>query len=399
MAAHVAARGVFIVAAKRTALGGFGGRLKDLTATDMAVHSTKAALAAINLDPKTVDSLVCGNVSQTSSDATYMARHIGLKSGFRIDSNAHVVNRLCGSGFQAVATAAQEILLGQSSVCVAVGSESMSQAPYVLRGTRWGTKLGNDLKLEDSLWQGLTDAYTNTPMGVTAENLAEQYKITRQEIEAFSLKSHTNWKAAFDAGRFKAEIVPITLKGKKGDEVFEVDESPRQTSLEQLAKLPTVFKKNGTVTAGSSSGINDGAASLVVVGEEALKQYNLTPLARVVGWGVAGCEPTIMGIGPVPATRALFKRSGLTVDDMDIVEVNEAFAPQCLAVAKELGIDLAKLNVDGGAIAIGHPLGMSGARILTHLTHEVKRRGGRYSLGSACIGGGQGISVILENIK
>jgi acetyl-CoA acyltransferase 2 len=316
-----------------------------------------------------------------------------------IDTPGLTINRLCGSGFQSVINAAQEILLGEANVVLAGGTESMSQAPHVLRGARNGARYGIDMKLEDSLAHGLVDSYpTKTPMGITAENLGKMYGITREEVDAFALNSQRRTGEAQAAGRFKAEIAPVEIKGKKGVESFEIDEHARpQTTIEQLTKLKPVFiKDTGLVTAGNASGICDGAASLIVASEAAVKQHNMKPLARIVDWYYVGCEPTIMGIGPVPAIHGVLKRTGLTLKDFDHIEINEAFAAQVLAVCKELQLDPASLNKNGGAIAIGHPLGASGARILSHLTYELIRTKGKYALGSACIGGGQGIAVVLE---
>lgn len=326
-----------------------------------------------------------------------MARHVGLKCGVPLDVPALTVNRLCGSGFQAVINAAQEIVLGESNIALVGGTESMTQAPYMVRNIRFGTRLGMDLQLEDMLWAGLTDSYTKMPMAITAENLAEQYGITREDCDRYALQSQTRWAKAQANGAFKAEITPLEVKGKKGPEVFEIDEHPKpQTTPEVLAKLAPVFKKGGTVTAGNASGICDGAAALVLANEAAITKYNLTPLARLVSYGIAGCDPKIMGIGPVPAGKAALKAAGKDLKDMDICEVNEAFAPQYLAVEKELGLDPEITNMNGGAIALGHPLAASGARITTHLTHELIRQNKKFAFGSACIGGGQGIAIILE---
>lgn len=276
----------------------------------------------------------------------------------------------------------------------------MSQAPYAVRNIRFGTKFGVDLKLEDTLWAGLTDLNIKLPMGITAENLAEKYQISREECDQYSHQTQQRWKAAHEAGYFSAEIAPIEVKAKKGKVSMTFDEHPRpQTTLEQMAKLPTVFKKGGTVTAANASGVSDGAAAVIIASEDAVKAHKLTPLARIVSYHTSGCDPSIMGIGPVPAITEALKKAGLSIKDMDLVEVNEAFAPQYLSVAKSLGLDPEKTNVNGGAIAIGHPLGASGTRITAHLVHELRRRGGKYAVGSACIGGGQGIAVILENIK
>lgn len=391
-------RGVFIVAAKRTPFGTYGGVLKDHSATDLAEHAARAALAAGNVAPELVNSVVMGNVMQSSADAPYLARHVGLRCGVPIPVPALTVNRLCGSGFQSVINGAQEICLKESEVVLCGGSESMSQAPYAVRNIRFGTRLGADLKLEDTLWAGLTDLHVKIPMGITAENLAAKYELSREECDAYAYQTQQRWKAAQEGGHFTAEIAPVDVKAKKGKVPMTQDEHPRpQTTLEQMAKLPPVFKKGGTVTAANASGVSDGAAALVVASEDAVKQHNLTPLARIVAYHVTGCDPSIMGIGPVPAITEALKKAGLSLKDMDLVEVNEAFAPQYLSVAKALGLDPEKSNVNGGAIALGHPLGASGARITAHLAHELGRRGGKYAVGSACIGGGQGIAIILEN--
>jgi acetyl-CoA acyltransferase 2 len=391
-------RAIHIVAAKRTPFGTFGGALKDFTATDLAVVAAKAALQAGGVSPEVVDTVVFGNVAQTSADAIYLARHVGLKSGVPIPVPALTVNRLCGSGFQAVVSGVHDILTGDAEIALVGGSESMSQAPHVGRGLRWGARLGVDLKLEDSLWTSLTDPYAGCSMAITAENLAEKYGISRAECDAYGLRSQQTWAAAQDAGRFAAELAPIEIKSKKGSTQFAVDEHPRRdANLDNMAKLPASFKKDGVVTAGNASGICDGGAALVLASEEAVKRHNLTSLARIVQWHVAGVEPTIMGIGPVPAIRGALARAGLAQSDVDLFEINEAFAAQYLACEKELGLDREKTNVDGGAIALGHPLGASGARITAHLVHELRRRSGRYAVGAACIGGGQGIALVLEH--
>ncbi|MCY0988307.1 acetyl-CoA C-acetyltransferase [Nannocystis sp. ILAH1] len=391
-------RAIHIVAAKRTPFGTFGGALKDFTATDLAVVAAKAALQAGGVSPEVVDTVVFGNVAQTSADAIYLARHVGLKSGVPIPVPALTVNRLCGSGFQAVVSGVHDILAGDAEIALVGGSESMSQAPHVGRGLRWGARLGVDLKLEDSLWTSLTDPYAGCSMAITAENLAEKYGISRAECDAYGLRSQQGWAAAQDAGRFAAELAPIEIKSKKGSTQFAVDEHPRRdANLDNMAKLPASFKKDGVVTAGNASGICDGGAALVLASEEAVKRHNLTSLARIVQWHVAGVEPTIMGIGPVPAIRGALARAGLAQSDVDLFEINEAFAAQYLACEKELGLDREKTNVDGGAIALGHPLGASGARITAHLVHELRRRSGRYAVGAACIGGGQGIALVLEH--
>ncbi|EDQ86765.1 uncharacterized protein MONBRDRAFT_38241 [Monosiga brevicollis MX1] len=395
---NVLSKAVYIVAAKRTPCGAFGGSFKDLTATQLATVATKDALASGNVDPSLIDTIHVGNVQQTSTDASYMARHIGLHAGCNIETPALTLNRLCGSGFEAVAQAARDIVLGEAGVSLAGGAENMSQAPYAVRNIRFGTKLGTSPQMEDTLWAGLTDQYCNTPMGVTAENLAEDYAITRDDCDAFALRSQQLWGKAHEAGIFSREMAPVEVQKRRKTVVVDTDEHPRpETRLEDLAKLPTVFKKSGVVTAGGSSGICDGGAALILADEDSVKAHGLTPLARVVGYSTAGVPPTHMGIGPVPATEKLLAAAGRTIADVDQVEINEAFGAQCLAVAKALNIDHSKLNIHGGAIAIGHPLGMSGARILTHLAHCLANDDNtKLALGTACIGGGQGIAVLLE---
>ncbi|HEX4513059.1 MAG TPA: acetyl-CoA C-acetyltransferase [Polyangiaceae bacterium] len=391
-------KNLVIVAAKRTAFGTMQGTLKNVSATDLAVVSSKAALAQSNVAAEDIGHVIVGNVMQTSADAIYCARHVGLKSGLPITTPALTVNRLCGSGFQAIINGCEQLLLGETSAVLVSGTENMTQAPHILRGARDGWPFGKAPQVEDSLWSALTDSYNNTPMAVTAENLATKYGITRAECDAYALSSQQRWAAANEKGYFKDEITPVEITTKKGTTQFQVDEHPRpQTTLEILGKLPPVFKKDGVVTAGNASGICDGAASLVVVTEEFAKSKGLTALARIVSWGVAGVDPSIMGIGPAPAITSALKRAELKLADMDVVEVNEAFAPQYLAVEKELGLDRAKTNVNGGAIALGHPLGASGARITTHLVYELARRKGKYAVGSACIGGGQGLAIVIAS--
>ena len=392
-------RSVVIVAAKRTAFGTMLGSLKSVSANDLAVHASKAALEQSGVDRHDIGHVVVGNVMQTSADAIYCARHVGLKVGLPIATPALTVNRLCGSGFQAIVNGAEQILFGETDAVLVAGTENMTQAPFQLRGAREGWAFGKAPPVEDSLWSALTDSYCNTPMAVTAENLAQKYGITRQQCDEYALASQQRWAAANEAGRFKSEIVAYELQTKKGPVSFAVDEHPRaQSTIEALAKLAPVFKKDGVVTAGNASGICDGAAALVLTSEDFAKKKGLQPLARLLQWGVAGVDPNIMGIGPAPAIRAALTRADLKQGDVDLFEVNEAFAPQYLAVEKELGLDRAKTNVDGGAIALGHPLGASGARITAHLVYELARRKGRYAVGSACIGGGQGLAVVIERV-
>ncbi len=388
---------LWIVAAKRTAFGGMSGSFKDISATDLAVHASKAALAQSGLEASEIDQVIVGNVQQTSPDAIYCARHVGLKSGVPVETPALTVNRLCGSGFQAVVSAAEQILLGEAKAVLAGGTENMSQAPHSVWGMREGAKFGRPPALVDTLWAALTDSYSNTPMAVTAENLAEKYGITREQCDAYAIQSQQRWAAGQESGAFVDEITPVEIKTRKGLVSVVRDEHPRpESTMETLAKLPPVFKKDGVVTAGNASGICDGAAMLLVVDGAWAKERGLTPLAKLVSWGVAGVEPTLMGIGPAPAIRTALSRAGLSTGDIDWFDVNEAFAPQWLAVQKELELPDDKCNPNGGAIALGHPLGASGARITANLVYQLRRTDKALAVGSACIGGGQGIAVVLE---
>jgi len=394
------ARGVYVVAAKRTAFGTFGGSLKAHTPTDLQVHASNAAITASGLTPEQINSVCVGNVlSPSAPDAAYLARHVALKCGLPVPTPALIVNRLCGSGFQSIVSGVQEILVGDAEVVLTGGTDNMSACPYAVRDIRFGTRLGMDPKLEDMMWTSLTDFYTKTPMGVTAENLAVKYDITREDSDNFSYRSQQLWGAAAQAGAFTDEIAPMTLKSKKGPIEFAMDEHPKpKTTLEQMAKLPTVFKKGGVVTAASASGICDGAAAVIIASEEAVSKFNLTPLARILGYGVAGCDPTIMGIGPVPAINAMLEKTGVSLGEVDQIEINEAFAAQTLACQRALDIPLEKLNTCGGAIALGHPLAASGARISGHVVHKLRQKDQKYGIGSACIGGGQGISILFQKM-
>jgi len=394
------ARGVYVVAAKRTAFGTFGGSLKAHTPTDLQVHASNAAITASGLTPEQINSVCVGNVlSPSAPDAAYLARHVALKCGLPVPTPALIVNRLCGSGFQSIVSGVQEILVGDAEVVLTGGTDNMSACPYAVRDIRFGTRLGMDPKLEDMMWTSLTDFYTKTPMGVTAENLAVKYDITREDSDNFSYRSQQLWGAAAQAGAFTDEIAPMTLKSKKGPIEFAMDEHPKpKTTLEQMAKLPTVFKKGGVVTAASASGICDGAAAVIIASEEAVSKFNLTPLARIVGYGVAGCDPNIMGIGPVPAINAMLEKTGVSLGEVDQIEINEAFAAQTLACQRALEIPLEKLNTCGGAIALGHPLAASGARISGHVVHKLRQKDQKYGIGSACIGGGQGISILFQKM-
>jgi acetyl-CoA acyltransferase 2 len=394
-----AVKDVFVVAAKRTPFGTYGGKLMNFSATDLCEIAAKSALASGNIKPEWIDSIVVGNVFHATSDGAYISRHVGIRVGLLTPSTALTVNRLCGSGFQSIVNAAQMISLGENRMVMTGGAENMSLSPHSVRGIRFGVRLGQDIALEDTLWVGLTDQQIKTPMGVTAEILAEQYKISREDCDAFAVRSQQRWKIANDAGYFKAEMAPVTVKSKKGDVVVDTDEHPKPaTTVEILAKLPAIFKKGGVVNAGNASGISDGAGCVILANEDAIKQHNLKPLARLAGYGIAGCDPKIMGIGPVPAIEAMLKATNKKLDDIDLVEVNEAFAAQYLSVEKALKLNPEKTNVNGGAIALGHPVGASGSRITAHLVHELHRRGAKSAIGSACIGGGQGIALLLESV-
>jgi acetyl-CoA acetyltransferase family protein len=390
---------VVFLSGARTGFGGFGGALKDLSATDLGALAGAEALARSRVAPEDVDHVVFGNVLQTSADAPYLARHVGLRVGLPIETPAVTVNRLCGSGFEAVAQAAQQILLGESRVVLAGGTESMSQAPHVVRGARWGLRLGTPPPLEDSLWEAVRDAHCGLSMAETAENLAQQYRIGRQAVDCYAALSQARARDAWARGDYADEVVPVTLKDRKTRQPrpWTADEHMRpETTPEVLATLPPYFRKDGVVTAGNASGIGDGAAALVLASERYASEQSLAPIGRLVAWAAAGVDPRTMGIGPAPAARRALQRAGLALEDLDLVEVNEAFAAQYLAVEQELGLDRERTNVDGGAVALGHPLGASGARITLHLLLALRRRGGRYGLGAACIGGGQGIAVIVE---
>jgi acetyl-CoA acyltransferase 2 len=391
--------GVVFLSGVRTGFGGFGGSLKDHSATDLAAVAGAEALARARVPAGDVDHVVFGNVLQTSADAPYLARHVGLRVGLPVETPAVTVNRLCGSGFEAVVQGAQQILLGESRVVLAGGTESMSQAPHVVRGARWGLRLGPPPPLEDSLWEAVRDAYCGLSMAETAENLGRQYRIGREAVDCYAALSQARAREAWAHGNYADEVVPVMLQDRKSREPrpWAADEHMRpDTTPEGLAKLPPHFRKDGVVTAGNASGIGDGAGALLLASARYAEERELAPLGRLVGWAAAGVDPRTMGIGPVPAARRALERAGLSLDDMDLVEINEAFAVQYLAVERELGLDRERTNVDGGAVALGHPLGASGARITLHLLHALRRRGGRYGLGAACIGGGQGIAVIVE---
>jgi acetyl-CoA acyltransferase 2 len=392
---------IVILSAARTPFGTFGGTLRDVSAVDLTVVAAKEAMSRAQVAATDIDHAVFGNVIQSTTDTVYFARHVALKAGCPDTVPGLTVNRLCGSGFQALVNGAHELMTGDAGICLVGGGESMSGVPHATRGLRWGLPYGASPKQEDLLFEGLTDSYCQTPMGVTAENLEAQYHLGRQAADEFALRSQQLTREAYASGAIGDELVPVPVMDKKTKQLvpFARDEHPRPDStIESLGKLRTVFKPDGVVTAGNASGINDGAGALVISTATTAAARGLRPMARVVSWGVSGVDPRIMGIGPVTAARAALAKAGMTLDQMDLIEVNEAFATQALAVQKELGIPTNKFNLHGGAIAIGHPLGASGARIAAHLVYALRHTGKKYALGSACIGGGQGIAVILESL-
>jgi acetyl-CoA acetyltransferase family protein len=392
---------IAIVSGARTPFGRYCGKLKDFTAQELGAVAAKGAMERASVDPKEVDHAVFGNAQQTSGDALYGARHVGLRAGLPIEVPALTVNRLCGSGMQAIVNAAQMIQLEEAKIVLAGGMEAMSQAPFVIRG-RDGFTLAPGGKLEDSLMVALLDSYCGLYMANTAELYGEQHGITRQAQDEFALRSQQKADAAYKEGRIQEELVPVPLRNSKGEptgeSLTEDDHRRPQTTMEGLGKLKAAFGKNGTVTAGNASGIVDGAAAVILMSMEDARKRNLMPLGRIVSWGIAGVEPKIMGSGPVPATKIALQKAGLSLDYLDLIEVNEAFAAQYLAVEKELGLDREKVNVNGGAIALGHPLGATGTRLVITLLYELRRRKKKYGLATACIGGGQGIAMIVETL-
>jgi acetyl-CoA acyltransferase 2 len=387
---------IVIVAGARTPMARYTGAFSDVSAIDLAAHASKEAIKRSGADPGEFDHAIFGNVMQTSADALYGARHVGLKAGLKIETPAVTVNRLCGSGMESIVQAAQRLMLGEAVMVLAGGMENMTQAPFVIRGARNGLKLGGGA-LEDTLMAGLTDSYCGLPMALTAEKLAEQNGITRADADAYALRSQQAAEAAYKACRMRDELVAVEVKaGKKTIMVSEDDHRRPETTMETLAKLPPSFKKDGIVTAGNASGIVDGAAAVVVTKEETARARGLKPAGRIISWAVAGVEPSIMGIGPVPSSRKALQLAGLKLEQIDRVEVNEAFAAQYLAVEKQLGLTRDKTNVNGGAIALGHPLGATGTRLVITILNELRRNNLRYGLTTACIGGGQGIAMIVE---
>jgi acetyl-CoA C-acetyltransferase/acetyl-CoA acyltransferase 2 len=386
-----------LVAGRRTPFGAFGGSLKDVGATDLAVAAARTAIADVNMSPEQIEHVVLGNVVQSGADAAYVPRHVGLKLGVPTEVGALGLNRLCGSGFQAWISAAQMILNREANCVLAGGVEQMSQIPYVLRGARFeGFRMGK-APLEDYMTSALTDAYVGLPMAITAENLAEKYKISREECDEYSLLSQVRCADAIRKGLFASEITPVKVESRKGTVTVDRDEHPKpEVTIEKVRSMKALFKEGGTVTAATASGIVDGAAMSVLMPALEAHRRGLKPIARMVSWASVGCDPKIMGIGPALAIRKALQTAQLKLEDMALIEVNEAFAAQYLAVEKELGLPRDRTNVNGGAIAIGHPLAASGTRIMNHLVMELRRRGGRFGVGSACIGGGQGIAIIVE---
>src|SRR5437899_3219553 len=393
---------IAIVSGARTPMGRYCGKLKDFTAMELGAIAARGAMERAGLQPSEFDHAVFGNAQQTSGDALYGARHVALRAGLPIETPALTVNRLCGSGMQAIAMAAQMVQFGEADIVLAGGMEAMSQAPFVIHG-RDGFALSPGGKLEDSLMVALLDSYCGLYMANTAELYGEQQGITRPMQDEFALRSQGCAETAYKEGRLQAELVPVQLRNSKGeptDEMLSEDDHRRpQTTMEGLAKLKSAFGKNGTVTAGNASGIVDGAAAVVVMSLEETSKRGMKPLGRVVSWGIAGVEPKLMGRGPVPATKIALQKAGMTLEHIDLIEVNEAFAAQYLAVEKELGLDREKVNVNGGAIALGHPLGATGTRLVIALLYELRRRKKKYGLATVCIGGGQGIAMIVESLN
>jgi acetyl-CoA acetyltransferase family protein len=393
---------IAIVSGARTPFGRYCGKLKDFSAQELGAIAAKGAIERSGIDAKEFDHAVFGNAQQTSGDALYGARHVGLRAGLPIETPALTVNRLCGSGMQAIVNAAQMIQTDEAKIVLAGGMEAMSQAPFVIRG-RDGFTLAPGGKLEDSLMVALLDSYCGLYMANTAEVYGEQQGITRQAQDEFALRSQQKADAAYKEGRIQEELVPVALRNSKGEatgeSLTEDDHRRPQTTMEGLAKLKAAFGKSGTVTAGNASGIVDGGAAVVVMSLEEVRKRNMEPLGRIVSWGIAGVEPKVMGRGPVPATKIALQKAGLSLDYIDLIEVNEAFAAQYLAVEKELGLDREKVNVNGGAIALGHPLGATGTRLVITLLYELRRRRKKYGLATACIGGGQGIAMIVESMN
>lgn len=391
----MASNDVVLIEGARTAFTEFGGTFKDVSAIDLGVTASKEAMRRAGINPLEVDQVVMGNVIQSSGDAVFLGRHIGLKSGIPQTTPGLTVNRLCGSGVQAIVSAAQSIRLGESQLALAGGSENMSQIPHVIRGARWGIPLGQ-APMEDYLWESLYDPYGDCTMSLTAENIAAEYNISRESCDEFAIRSNERALAAIENGYFGKEITPVTIKTRKGEVSIDRDEHPRASTYEKISTLKARFKENGVVTAANASGINDGAAAVVLASSDYAEKNNIKPLARLVSYGISGVDPKLMGLGPVSAINQALSKANLNIKDLDLVEINEAFAAQYLGCQKLLDFDPAIGNVNGGAVALGHPLGASGARISLSLIYELQRRGKKYGVSSLCIGGGQGIAAIWE---
>ena len=388
---------IYVVSAARTAIGTFGGSLKDVPLADLATTAVKAALERAAVDPALVGHLVMGNVIPTETRDAYISRVAAMNAGIPKETPAYNVNRLCGSGLQAIINAAQTLMLGDADIVVGAGAESMSRGPYLMPSARWGSRMGN-AQVIDYMLGILHDPFHGIHMGITAENVAARNGITREMQDALALEDQNRAAHAIANGYFSEQIATVEIQDRKGVKLFSVDEHPRATSLEQLAAMKPAFKKDGSVTAGNASGLNDGAAALVMASGNAVQANNLKPLARLVSYAHAGVEPEFMGLGPIPATRLALKRAGLTVADLDVIEANIAFAAQACAVSQELDLDPAKVNPNGSGIALGHPVGATGAIIATKAIHELHRTGGRYALVTMCIGGGQRIAAIFERV-
>jgi acetyl-CoA C-acetyltransferase len=391
-------RDVVIVSAARTPIGSFNGSLSGVSAVELGVVAVKEAIKRAGITPEMVDETVLGCILQAGLGQG-VARQVAVKSGIPVEKPAYTVNMICGSGLRTVQIAAQQIMTGECDIVVAGGTENMSAAPYLLMKARTGYRMGNGELVDSMVFDSLTDIFNNYHMGITAENLAEKYGITREEQDKFAAESQNKTEAAMKEGKFREEIAPVVISSRKGDIIVDTDEYPRSgVTTEALAKLRPAFKKDGTVTAGNASGINDGAAAIVVMAADKAKELGVKPIAKILSYASAGVDPSIMGIGPVPAVKKALVKANLKLEDIDIIEANEAFAAQSLAVAKELGFDMSKVNVNGGAIALGHPVGASGARILTTLLYEMKRRNSKYGLATLCIGGGMGTALIVEQM-
>lgn len=388
---------VYIVEAKRTAIGSFGGSLKEVSAVDLATPVIRNMMETTGLQNDSIDEVMMGNVFKAGVKGN-PARQVTIHSGLSDNTPALTIDKQCASGLRAITMGALEIGAGDADIIIAGGTESMSNVPYLLLDARWGKKMGDMKAVDALLYDGLHCAIENYHMGVTAENLVGDYDITREEQDTFAFNSQKKALQAMETNRFKDEIVPLSIKQRKQEVEFSVDEYPRETTKEKLGSLPAAFKKDGSVTAGNSSGLNDGAAAVVLASASAVEKYNLTPIGKVVSYASAAVPPSVMGIGPVPATKKALEKANLTIDDMDLVELNEAFASQVLAVNKELQIPEEKINVNGGAIALGHPVGCSGARIVVSLLHELQKQELTYGLATLCIGGGQGVSLIVESM-